>query len=164
MLHYHLCILLLIDVVKTSDRFDLLNDMQKISAEAEGEVMNLLEFGLNNTFTFSNVANYTVNSPNGDTEASHIETSIISIDPYPHHVVASVYLLKKAIGRDLADGKICQGAFLNVQRILQRSLEELPKHSKSVQGAKQAFTQLASGNTTLDQQDPYTIFHAQDAG
>ncbi|KAM5384866.1 hypothetical protein ACJA88_002713 [Fusarium oxysporum] len=51
MLHYHLSILMLVDIIEATDRQDLLPDITDICIDAENTVMNTLAFGLHNTFT-----------------------------------------------------------------------------------------------------------------
>ena len=53
MLHYHLSILMIVDMIEATDRQDLLPDITDISIDAENTIMNTLAFGLHNTFTLS---------------------------------------------------------------------------------------------------------------
>ncbi|CAF3609077.1 unnamed protein product [Fusarium graminearum] len=103
MLHYHLSILMLVDIIEATDRHDLLPDITDISIDAENTIMNTLAFGLHNTFTLKR--------PNSDSQngARSVYTiPIVSIDPYPHHAVAGVQLLRKAIDRDFGVEKITE--------------------------------------------------------
>ncbi|QPC76476.1 hypothetical protein HYE68_007228 [Fusarium pseudograminearum] len=103
MLHYHLGILMLVDIIQVTDRQDLLPDIKDISIDAENTIMNTLAFGLHNTFTLKR--------PNSDSQngsRSVYTIPIVSIDPYPHHAVAGVQLLRKAIDRDFGVEKITE--------------------------------------------------------
>jgi hypothetical protein len=131
MLHYNLGILLLANVIEGTDRLELLTDIKEDHAQAEGVIVNMLMFGLNNTVTLD----VKVDSGTLDaipTTQKSITVPIISIDPYPHHVLAVVQLVQKAVDRDLASGKICQNAHDSLQVILERTLNHLPQSSKSV--------------------------------
>ncbi|KYG50053.1 hypothetical protein M433DRAFT_579 [Acidomyces richmondensis BFW] len=134
MLHYHLAILLSVDIVDATERFDLLPQLIAHRNEAESWVLNCLDFGLNNTFTLRvrrrSVKNFS------ESEVSSVTVPIISIDPYAHHVVAGVQLLRKAIRRDYTCNKISEGVCNNLLITLKRALQHLPSGSKSVQVAR----------------------------
>lgn len=124
MLHYHLCILLLVDILETSHCFNLLTELRDAAQVAENVVMSTLEFGLQ--------SQYLVMVGKDDVK----KLSILSFDPYPHHVVACVRLIGKAIERDLKASKISEAARRNVHATLQQVLDHLPRTSKSVQAAR----------------------------
>lgn len=130
MLHYHLSILLLVDILEASHYFTLLDEIQDAAGVAENAVMNTLEFGLRNTYTLQIDMDVTSSEPT--TKA----VPILAFDPYPHHVVACVRLISKAIERDLQAGKISQTAYRSVHGTLGEVLDHLPGTSKSVQAAK----------------------------
>ncbi|KAI1620301.1 hypothetical protein EDD37DRAFT_173848 [Exophiala viscosa] len=131
-LHYHLGILILVDAVEAAERVDLLSQLTEKRLDAEGEAVNAVKFGLENTLTIS--------SKNGLAADSHeqsITVSFVQIDPYPHHMVAGVQLMNKAITRQYRQGKIKIEAYKHLQLTLLRALEQLPQTSKSVQEARQ---------------------------
>lgn len=129
MLHYHLCILIMIDAIETARRTDILEQLSFTKAEAEGSTINCLVFGLTNKFT--------IPKRQRETQEPLVTVPLIAIDPYPHHVVAAVQLLWKRIQRDYETGKLDQGTFENFHSILLQTLELLPRTSKSVQSAKE---------------------------
>ncbi|KAL4876739.1 hypothetical protein BJY04DRAFT_210387 [Aspergillus karnatakaensis] len=141
MLHYHLSILLLANVIEATDRLDLLADIDDTIANVESIVVNTLMFGLHNTTTISIAFDPGNPSHVGATETT-ISVPIISIDPYPHHIVAGVQLVQKAVDRDLTLGKISQGAHSNLRGVLERTLNHLPQSSKSVKAACDSFTKV----------------------
>jgi len=120
--------------VDATERFDLLPQLIAHRNEAESWVLNCLDFGVNNTFTLTvrrgSVSNFS------DAEASSVTVPIVSIDPYAHHVVAGVQLLRKAIKRDYASNKISEVVRSNLLMTLKRALQHLPSGSKSVQVAR----------------------------
>ncbi|KAH8677256.1 hypothetical protein BGZ61DRAFT_360149, partial [Ilyonectria robusta] len=135
MFHYHLSILMLLDIIEVTDRPDLLVDLKDASTEAENTVMNALAFGLHNTMVLRRVSH--CNSGNsssrvGITNDVALTVPLISIDPYPHHVVAGVQLMRKAIDRDLASGKIAKESYNSLFLTLERTLGLLPQSSKSI--------------------------------
>lgn len=128
MLHYHLCILIMIDAIETARRTDILDGLIITRSEAEGSTMNCLVFGLGNHFI--------IPQRKGETEDTFVTVPLIAIDPYPHHVVAAVRLLWLGIDRDYETGKLDLSTLKNLQSILRRTLDLLPQTSKSVRNAK----------------------------
>jgi hypothetical protein len=133
-LHCNVCILMVPDIVTAMDREDLLSPFSAKRVDAETWVMDCLTFGLVNKYTITLPINST------DIESQRLPVSItvplIAIDPYPHHVVASVNLMHQAIKRDFAVGKLGSEAYKNLMGTLSQTLEHLPKCSKSVQAAR----------------------------
>jgi hypothetical protein len=141
MLHYHLSILLLANVIEATDRLDLLADIEDTIADAESVVVSTLMFGLHNTITITvNMESGTLDHV-GATETS-VTVPITSIDPYPHHIVAGVQLVQKAVDRDLAVGKISHTAHANLRGLFERTLSHLPQSSKSVKAARETFSKV----------------------
>ncbi|KAL3456967.1 hypothetical protein BJX64DRAFT_29261 [Aspergillus heterothallicus] len=142
MLHYHLSILLFANVLEATDRLDLLADIEDTIADAESVVVSTLMFGLHNTITITvNMDSGTLDHV-GATETS-VTVPITSIDPYPHHIVAGVQLVQKAVDRDLAVGKISHTAHANLRGLFERTLSHLPQSSKSVKAARETFAKVA---------------------
>jgi hypothetical protein len=138
MLHYHLSILMLVDVLEGADRHDLLEELSHICADAETTVLNTLAFGLHNTITLKRDSLDDSAQPQSAAESA-FTVPIISVDPYPHHIVAGVQLVRKAIDRDYETGNITEDAFRDLVATLGRVLEHLPQSSKSVQAARAKF-------------------------
>lgn len=154
---------MLVDIIEATDRYDLLVGLAEANAEAENAVMNTLVFGLHNTFTLGFKDNLAHSPRDTDSEATDVSVTVplISIDPYPHHVVASVQLIRKAIDRDLSLGKISEESHSSLQATLERTLSHLPQSSKSVQAARDRFYLKKPNDTTAQHQDPYVVLHAQ---
>lgn len=161
MLHYHLSILMLADVIEVTDRHDLLAGLAEFSSDAENTVMNTLAFGLHNTMTLRR-------QPDPSSPPSSIASSettftvpIISIDPYPHHVVAGVQLMRKAIERDFNTGKIMEETYYDLLSTLQRTMKHLPQSSKSVQAARAKFSSTIPDGSGTQSQYPYSVLNVQ---
>lgn len=129
MLHYHLCILIMIDAIEIARRTDILEQLSVTKSEVEGSTMNCLVFGLSNYFA--------IPRRESERQDAFVKVPLIAIDPYPHHVVAAVQLLWKGTERDYDSGKLDQGTFENLQSILLQALGLLPQTSKSVRIAKE---------------------------
>ncbi|TVY25550.1 Isoflavone reductase-like protein [Lachnellula hyalina] len=140
-LHYHLGILILADALEAANRLDLLSQLTETRLDAEQESFNVLRFGLESRYKIyaplevSSIAS-DVNS-NPYSTGQPITTSFIAIDPYPHHVVASVRLMKKAISRKYRQGNIKLEAYSHLSSTLLEALEQLPQSSKMAQCARE---------------------------
>lgn len=126
-LHYHLCILMLVDIAEATDRQDLLLEFSSMRRDAESWVLNCLKFGLANKYTLRRA---------GQEGESSVTVRLIAIDPYAHHVVASVKLMQQAIDRDYLAGKLGTDAYNDLLATLTETLAQLPQGSKSVQIAR----------------------------
>ena len=147
MLHYHLSILMLVDMIEATDRQDLLADIADITIDAENTVMNTLAFGLHNTFTLKRSRDPDSDDPHA-TGKIIFTVPIVSIDPYPHHAVAGVQLLRKAVDRDFGTGKIPEETYHSLLSTLERTLRHLPQSSKSVQAAIAKFSIVSDEDST----------------
>lgn len=134
MLHYHLAILLLVDIVDASQRTDLLQQLIPHREEAESWTFNCLEFGLNNHFTISLPSSLEIAE---GADGRSVTIPIVKIDPYQHHVVAVLQLLHKAIRRELETESITLDVYNNMFQTLLRTVDQLPRYSKSVQAASE---------------------------
>ena len=145
------------DIIEATERYDLVEDMREINVEAENTVMNTLVFGLHNTYSIN--INPTGTAVEAGTKSS-ITVALTAIDPYPHHILAGVQLVRKAIERDFGLGKIAEESYANLQSTLERTLSLLPRTSKSVQAARMKLSEKLSGDVSEHHPDPYRIFHA----
>lgn len=144
MLHYHLSILMLIDVIEATDHQELRADLVEVINDAETIVMNTLAYGLYTTIAIEPDSSRSDSNRSlcGTANGGHppITVPIVSIDPYPHHVVAGVQLMRNAIDRDFKVGKIGKEAYQSLLSTLERTLSHLPRGSKSVQAARAKFS------------------------
>ena len=136
-LHYHLCILMLVDVAEATDRHDLLHEFASKRRDAESWVLNCLKLGLANRYTLHRTPDP---NPTGEQQSgpllSSVTVSLIALDPYAHHVVAAVKLMQEAIHRDYDAGTISTDAYHDLLSTLTEALAQLPPGSKSVQIAR----------------------------
>ncbi|TVY13995.1 hypothetical protein LARI1_G009123, partial [Lachnellula arida] len=140
--HYHLGILILADALEAANRLDLLSQLTETRLDAEQESFNVLRFGLESRYKIcgpleesSNASDVNVNPYS---TGQLITTSFIAIHPYPHHVVTSVRLMKKAITRKYRQGSIKLEAYSYLSSTLLEALEQLPQSSKMVQSARRS--------------------------
>ena len=108
MVHHYLWILITIDAVEVASQRDILDQMSITRSEVEGSMLNVLKFGLDNTFTI----------PRRSLEQENGSFPLVAIDPYPHHAGAGVQLLWKGIQRELEDGNMDRIASGDLQSIL----------------------------------------------
>lgn len=159
MLHYHLSILMLVDIIEATERYDLMAELEEVKIEAENTVMNTLVFGLHSNYSLNiDPATSSGGSFQDGTIKTTITVPLTSIDPYPHHIVAGVQLVRKAIERDFGLHKITEESYSNLQSTLERTLSLLPQSSKSVLAATTKL--LEKVPEVADHQDPYRVLHS----
>ena len=89
MLHYHLPILMLVDILIVSERHDLLSQFSAQRVEAESAVLNTLIFGLNNKYCLYLPFDHGNRDPHMEDGSIYqsensISVPLVAIDPYPH--------------------------------------------------------------------------------
>ena len=153
---YYLGFLILIDALEAANRPDLLHGLAQMSLEAEHECFNVLNFGLESTYTIdpglsqhqsqrdsATVGASSVSTGEAEAEAEAefptqpVTVSLVAIDPYPHHVVAAVRLMNKTFLRQYYDGTIKREAYLHLSSTLLKALDQLPQNTKAVYSAKE---------------------------
>src|SRR5690348_17004329 len=128
---------MLVDIAQATDRQDLLLEFTSKRVDAESWVLNSLKFGLANRYTIRRAPEEDGSHPqSGGLQSPSVTVSLISIDPYAHHVVAAVKLMQQAIDRDFGAGKIAADAYHDLLSTLTETLGRLPQGSKSVQIAR----------------------------
>ncbi|KAK1252166.1 hypothetical protein MKX08_003353 [Trichoderma sp. CBMAI-0020] len=155
MLHSHLSILMVLDTIEVADRYDLLADLKDASIEAENTVMNALAFGLHNTITLRRTIDSDLAQGGEATRSVAFTVPLLAIDPYPHHIVASVQLMRKAIDRDYRNKQITQDLYDSLNTTLESALKHLPQSSKSIQAARQKFSAAPDEEILEDTQVAY---------
>lgn len=136
----------MLDAVEIAGRTDLLEKLKVVKADAEGSLFNCLIFGLNNHYFLpqenraTREAQYSIRGAEDTERAATPSTKkvpLIAIDPYPHHVVAGVRILWKAVERDLENDWLDPGVAEHMQGTMLNALKLLPQASKSVRTARQ---------------------------
>ncbi|KAH8911240.1 hypothetical protein BR93DRAFT_324876 [Coniochaeta sp. PMI_546] len=122
-LHYHMGLLLLCSLVSSIKRLDIVPDFESVRREAVHTIFSTVSFGLGCNVAF-------------DKSGTHV--SLISIDPYPHHVLASLQLASDVLLVYLERGEISHDAFESSCRIALDALDALPQSLSSVQRAKKS--------------------------
>ncbi|KAF2214147.1 hypothetical protein CERZMDRAFT_111061 [Cercospora zeae-maydis SCOH1-5] len=134
MMHYHLSILLVVDAIEGTNRHDLLPRLSSAKTDAENAMISTLAFGLETNYSISLPTDAGLAQPAPRVE--RVTVSLLAVEAYPHHMVAAVQLMFRAIRRDLGAEKIGPHTYVNLASILQRVLRLLPDSSKSVQAAR----------------------------
>jgi hypothetical protein len=139
-LHYYLGILILVDSLEATNRSDLLPQLADTSLAAEHECFNVLRFGVESKYTVDGhgaaPTNISTGLPGLCLSGQTTTTSFVAIDPYPHHVAASVRLLNKAISRKYRQGSIKHETYAHLSSTLLKALKQLPQTSKIVRCAR----------------------------
>lgn len=149
MLHHHLAVLLLVDGVEAAERADLLSQLTQAQLDAERELLKTIRFGLDSTYT---IHGQRLTSPVSDGSPAVLSASLIAVNPYPHHLVAAVQLMNKAVGRELRQGRMQLEAFKCLESTLLMALAQSPQTSKSVQAARRELcASLADLEPSTDQ-------------
>jgi hypothetical protein len=138
-LHYNLSILLVTDAVETPQWQYLLPRLLSARTEAESGLLTALAFGLETTYTIPQDTK--ISQADNSSEKERITVPLLVIDPYPHHVLAAVELMRRAIDRDVTAGALTVASHENISSILDRVIQQLPECSKSVQAAKKEVLQ-----------------------
>lgn len=138
-LHYHLGILMLAETVEAAARSDLLSQLKDSRLDSEQESFNVIKFGLESKYTIPRPLEDSYSASEVDSTAPSVATSIttsfVAIDPYPHHVVALVRLMEKAISSKYRQGNLKLDAYSHLSSTLYKALEQLPQSSKMVKCA-----------------------------
>lgn len=88
-LHYYLGNLMLAEALEAANCQDLLSQLKEARLDAETESFNVLKFGLESIYAIHRPSEGSCS--NADAPRRPImTTSFNAIDPYPHHIVASV--------------------------------------------------------------------------
>jgi hypothetical protein len=136
----------MLDAVEIAGRMDLLEKLKVVKAEAEGSLFNCLIFGLNNHYLVTRESRPAREGRHCIQHAQDAERAVlhstrkvplIAIDPYPHHVVAGVRILWKAVERDIENDWLDHGVAEHMQDTMLNALKLLPQASKSVRTARQ---------------------------
>lgn len=148
----------MLDAVEIAGRMDLLEKMRVIKADAEGSLFNCLIFGLSNHFYVPRGASnpdetqFLTTGYSEETEREALTDSarkkvpLIAIDPYPHHVVAGVRILWKAVERNLENEWLDHSVAQHMQETMLNALNLLPQASRSVRTVRQQAEASFIGN------------------
>lgn len=116
-------LILLCNLAVSADRVDIVPNFETVRRESVHTIFSTISFGLS----------YQVALNKRGTQRSSKLSSLISLDPYPHHILASLQLAADVLLIYLKRDEIAQDAFDSFCRI---ALDELPQSLQSVQRAK----------------------------
>lgn len=105
------------------ERMDIVPNFDAVRRESVHVIFSTISFGLSCQVALGK----------SETRRSRKLYSLISLDPYPHHIVASLQLAAKVLLIYLKRDEIAQDAFDSFCRIVFDALDELPQCLQSVQ-------------------------------
>lgn len=145
-LQYCLGILIMADAIEGARRSDLLSEVREAVQDAENEAFDVLKSGTDSDFK--------IDLPGEP--LSTITASLVAMDPNPHYVLDLVSLLNKSIISKHRRGEIKPPIYSYLHSILYKALDQLPRYSKSVSGARDSLQrafgrekQFPSSGTTV---------------
>ncbi|KAM0456089.1 hypothetical protein ACHAPV_007335 [Trichoderma viride] len=123
LLHYHMGLLLLCSLTASIERTDIVTNFDAVRRESVHTIFSTISFGLSCRVALGK----------GEAQRRHKLSSLISLDPYPHHILASLQLAAEVLLIYLERDEIAQDAFDSFCRIMFDALDELPQYLQSVQ-------------------------------
>ena len=132
-LHHYLGILVLVDTLEVAERTDLLAQVNHERQIAEHESFNIIKFAIEST--------YTIHLTRGSAGDVSLTASLVALDPHSHHVLDCVTLMSKGVTSKYRQGKIKHETYSYLHLTLLKALENLPRHSKSVQKVQETLKQ-----------------------
>ncbi|KAH8821344.1 hypothetical protein F5884DRAFT_83854 [Xylogone sp. PMI_703] len=126
-LHYNMGLLLLCNVVETLGERGLIPNFETLQRESVHAVFSVIGFGL--------TCHVPLDESSCEGNGGGL-TSLISLDPYPHHVVAALELAVNVLLKYPNLGTVSLNAIYNPCRTAWKAMEELPQCSASLQSAK----------------------------
>jgi hypothetical protein len=129
-IHYHMGILILCELLVSAERASLVPGLAQMHGESVREVLNIVKFATSSSVSFKEFP------PTTSSTSAPIKLCLLSVDPYPHHVVASLqsavdYLVTCTDGGSITNDKLQELG----KRVID-ALEMLPQCSQSLQAAK----------------------------
>ncbi|OPB44612.1 hypothetical protein A0O28_0029310 [Trichoderma guizhouense] len=140
-LHYYMGLLLLCSLAVTTERTDIVPMFDAVRRESVHTIFSTISFGLSCQVALSQ----------DESQRSRKRFSLINLDPYPHHILASLQLATYVLLDYLKRDEITQDAFDNFCRIVFDALDEIPQCIQSVQRVKKLlYEMLSTGGHNLD--------------
>ncbi|EGR48438.1 uncharacterized protein TRIREDRAFT_107858 [Trichoderma reesei QM6a] len=125
-LHYHMGLLLLCSIAVSIERLNLVPNFDTLRRESVHAIFSTLSFGLRCQVALNQ----------DGTQRNRRLSSLISLDPYPHHILASLQLSADVLLVYLERDEIAQDSFDSSCHIVFEALDELPQSLQSVQRVK----------------------------
>lgn len=119
-------LLLLCSIAVSIERQDLVPNFDTLRRESVHAIFSTISFGLRCQVSLNQ----------DGTQGNRRLSSLISLDPYPHHILASLQLAADVLRVYLERDEIAQDSFDNFCQIVFDALDELPQSLQSVQRVK----------------------------
>lgn len=134
-------LLLLCSLAVTTERTDIVPMFDAVRRESVHTIFSTISFGLSCQVALSQ----------DESQRSRKRFSLINLDPYPHHILASLQLATYVLLDYLKRDEITQDAFDNFCRIVFDALDEIPQCIQSVQRVKKLlYETLSTGGHNPD--------------
>lgn len=133
-MHYYMGLLLLCSLAVSMERTDMIPMFDAVRRDSVHAIFSTISFGLSCKVPLSQ----------DRTQHTRKLSSLISLDPYPHHILASLQLATHVLLIYLKQDEITQDAFDNFCRIVFDALDELPQCLQSVQRVKKLLHETLS--------------------
>lgn len=123
------------------ERTDIVPNFDAVRRESVHTIFSTISFGLSCRVALGS----------DETQRGRRLSSLISLDPYPHHILASLQLAADILLIYLERGEIAQDAFDSFCRIAFDALDELPQYLQSVQRVRKLLRDsLNAGSLSID--------------
>lgn len=119
-------LVLLCNLVASIEREDIVPNFEAVRRESVHAIFSTISLGLNCRVAFNK----------DGAQRNKKLASLISLDPYPHHILASISLAADILLVYLKRDEIAHDAFESSCRIVFDTLDELPQCLRSVQKVK----------------------------
>ncbi|KAK1249710.1 hypothetical protein MKX08_009713 [Trichoderma sp. CBMAI-0020] len=136
-LHYHMGLLLLCSLTASINRMDIVPNFDAVRRESVHTIFSTISFGLSCRVALGK----------DEAQRRHKLSSLISLDPYPHHILASLQLAAEVLLMYLKRDEIAQDAFDSFCRITFDALDELPEYLQSVQRVRKLLRESLNAGT-----------------
>lgn len=134
-------LLLLCSLAVSTERTDIVPMFDAVRRESVHTIFSTISFGLSCQVALGQ----------DGTQHSRKRFSLISLDSYPHHILASLQLASHVLLDYLKRDEITQDAFDNFCRIVFDALDDIPQCLQSVQRVKKLLHEtLSTGGHNLD--------------
>ncbi|KIW30405.1 uncharacterized protein PV07_06150 [Cladophialophora immunda] len=133
-LHYHLGLLMLYDILDTFDRRDLVTNPDNSQWAAVQETVNIILLGTQCKVSLQAVFG-SISTPRRDDMVS-----LLSVDPYPHHVATALSLVSDFLTKVTRKPYTSSRALAQIRKLATTAFDQLPQCSASLQASRASVT------------------------
>jgi hypothetical protein len=130
-LHYHLGILIFFDVLDSFERKDLVPKGDSLQSNTVQEVLNVLVVGMQCKLSLGSVFGSSLSA-----DRRQEMVSLLSIDPYPHHVATAMDFVAVYLQKTSGRSRVSSGALDTIRKTLMDAFDHLPQCSASLRAAR----------------------------